>query len=102
MMKILYLPFWGGYVTSSWSLLMSSTPLWLAASISITSMELPEEISVHDSHLQHGSPSTGFAQLSAFAKILALVVLPIPRDPTKRYAWPMRFVRIAFLRVRAI
>ena len=31
-----------------------------------------------------GLPSTGFSQLTALARILAQVVLPVPRVPVKR------------------
>ncbi len=44
----------------------------------------------HDSHSQHGSPSCGFSQLSTLARIRAEVVLPVPRGPENRYAWPSR------------
>ena len=41
-------------------------------------------------HWQQGSPSIGCSQLTALAKILAQVVLPVPRVPVKRYAWEVR------------
>ena len=43
---------------------MSSTPLLDAASSSCTSKLVPASTARHDSHSQHGSPSTGAAQLS--------------------------------------
>ena len=36
-------------------------------------------------HWLHGLPSTGFSQFTAFAKILAIVVLPVPLEPVNRY-----------------
>ena len=51
--------------TASLKLLMSSTPLWEAASISITSRLEPSLIDLHDSHLLQGFSSckagSGFA-----------------------------------------
>ena len=32
----------------------------------------------------------GLSQLTAFARILAQEVLPVPREPVKRYAWLIR------------
>ena len=52
------------------------------------------------SHLQQGSPFCGFSQFIALAKILASVVLPTPRGPTKRYAWAVLFWMMAFFSVR--
>ena len=43
-----------------------------------------------EGHWQQGSPSIGCSQLTALAKILAQVVLPVPRVPVKRYAWEVR------------
>src|SRR5712672_163015 len=53
-------------------------PRFEAASISITSSELPEAISLHESHTPQGSGVGPFTQFSAFAKIRAAVVLPTP------------------------
>src|SRR3954468_2461517 len=66
---------------------MSSTELLDAASISMTSIEVALAIATQDSHRPHGSvvgPSTQFRQA---ARILAIEVLPVPREPTNRYAW---------------
>ena len=63
---------------------MLSTPVFEAASISITSGEWPAEISRQETHSLHGSPSRGFAQLIAFASSRAALVLPVPRGPQKR------------------
>src|SRR4051794_30487173 len=66
---------------------MSSTELLDAASISMTSSDVAPAIETHDSQTPHGSvvgPSTQFRQA---ARILAIEVLPVPREPTNRYAW---------------
>ena len=33
-----------------------------------------------------GLPSWGFSQFTALARILALLVLPVPREPVNKYA----------------
>ena len=66
---------------------IASTPLLEAASSSMTSIEVPRVISMQLEQTPQGSPSTRCSQLSAFAKILADDVLPVPRGPLKRYAW---------------
>jgi len=63
---------------------MLSTPLFEAASISITFMELPELIPLHTSHSLQGLPSTGCSQFTAFAKIFATLVLPVPLVPQNK------------------
>jgi hypothetical protein len=63
---------------------MASTPRFDAASSSTTSSERPSVIPTHDSHVPHGSPSSSFGQLSAFARIRADDVFPVPRGPLKR------------------
>src|SRR4051812_25706764 len=74
---------------------MSSIPVWLAASISITSMCRPSEIALHGSQTLHGvmvgppCPS-GPMQFSALAISRAVEVLPTPRTPVSRKAWAMR------------
>ena len=70
----------------------SSTPPWLAASISITSIEPgPSGARARqDSHSPHGSGVGPFAQLSERARMRAEEVLPQPRGPEKRYAWCSR------------
>lgn len=60
---------------------MLSTPLLLAASISIISVNCCSSMALQNSHLQQGFPFTGFLQLIAFANILAIVVLPLPLVP---------------------
>src|SRR4051794_25042605 len=82
---------------------MLSTPVLLAASISMTSMSCPLAIAWHDSHLPHGSgvgPGVDW-QFSALAMIRALDVLPVPRVPQNRYAWAIRPDEIAFFSVCA-
>ena len=63
---------------------MASTPLLDAASSSCTSKEAPLAMSKHESHVPHGSPSTGLVQFNAFARIRAVEVFPVPRGPEKR------------------
>ena len=63
---------------------MSSTERLEAASISITSIELPAAIETQESQTPHGvrvGPSTQFSER---ARIFAIEVLPVPREPTKR------------------
>jgi len=40
-------------------------------------------------HVPHGLPSAGCSQFTALAKILAIVVFPVPRVPQNRYACPI-------------
>ena len=61
-----------------------STPLLEAASSSITSSRLPLSMPRQAGHWPQGSPSEGFWQLTALARILAQVVLPVPLVPVKR------------------
>ena len=63
---------------------MSSTRLFEAASISLTSRARPSRMATQAGHSSHGSPSRGLEQLSAFARMRAIEVLPVPRGPTKR------------------
>ena len=63
---------------------MSSIPRLEAASISITSSDLPAAIVRQFSHSPHGSPETPAPQLRALARIRAVVVLPLPRGPANR------------------
>ena len=63
---------------------MSSMPRWLAASSSITSTDVASWIERHDSHSLHGVGVGPCSQLTAFARILAIDVLPVPRGPAKR------------------
>ena len=83
-MYTLFLRRAGGYCTSSLSVLMSSIPLSLAASISTTSVAEPRSIMRQLSQTPQGSPSFGSSQLTAFASIFAQEVLPVPLEPQKR------------------
>ena len=67
-------------------------PRFEAPSISITSKELPSRISTQFSQVPQGA-SVGpgaLRQLSAFARMRAMVVFPTPRGPANRYAWETR------------
>ncbi len=61
-----------------------NTPLLEAASNSITSIKLFLLIETQFSHSLHGLKSNGFLQFKALAKILAVVVFPVPRGPEKK------------------
>src|SRR5438046_413086 len=74
-------------------------PRFEAASISITSSEVPAAISLHESHSPQGFGVGPFTQFNAFARILAAVVFPTPRAPEKIYACATRSCLIAFFRV---
>ena len=72
---------------------MSSMPRFEAASISITSSEVEAAMATHSSQTPQGvtvgavtGVPSGFSptQLSALARILAMLVLPMPRGPAKR------------------
>ncbi len=58
----------------------------LAASISIRSGSEPLSIAVQWSQTPHGLGVGPCTQFRAFATIRAVVVLPVPRGPQKRYA----------------
>ena len=61
-----------------------STPLLEAASISTMSRLEGDASARQTSHFPQGLPLTGDRQLTARAKILAQLVLPVPRLPVKR------------------
>ena len=63
---------------------MSSTELLEAASISITSSEVALAIETHDSQTPQGSIVGPCSQFRQAARILAMLVLPVPREPTNR------------------
>ncbi len=72
---------------------MSSTELLDAASISMTSSDVASAIERQDVHSPHGvtvGPPVPFPppaspwQFSDAARILAIEVLPVPREPTNR------------------
>src|SRR5947208_15623754 len=66
---------------------MSSTELLEAASITMTSIEVALAIDTHDSQTPHGVVVGPFSQFRQAARILAIEVLPVPREPTNRLAW---------------
>ena len=66
-----------------------STSALLAPSISIISIIIPFSKAWQFSHALHGFPSCKLRQLKLFARIRALVVFPVPRDPVKIYACPV-------------
>ena len=78
-----------------------STPVLLAASISIISSAAPRAIELHTSQIPQGcAVGTGLAiQLRDFARILALEVLPVPRGPVNRYAGAIFWSRSALVKV---
>ena len=87
MIYTLYLAMAGIYLTLSRRSRISSTPLLEAASISKISKLAGLESSLQIAHSPQGEPSSeGCSQLTARAKILATDVLPVPREPVKRYA----------------
>src|SRR4051794_29831122 len=66
---------------------MSSTELLDAASISMTSSDAAAAIARQESHSPHGDTVGPWTQFSDAARIFAIDVLPVPREPTNRYAW---------------
>jgi len=66
---------------------MLSTPVLEAASISTTSSSEPSRIARQASQVVHGSGVIPFSQLSALARIRAVVVFPVPLGPQNKYAW---------------
>src|SRR3712207_2180057 len=66
---------------------MSSTELFEAASISITSSDVALAIERQESQRPQGSTVGPCSQFRQAARILAMLVLPVPREPTNRYAW---------------
>src|SRR5215213_8242580 len=66
---------------------MSSTELLDAASISMTSSDAAAAIARQESHSPHGATVGPWTQFSDAARIFAIDVLPVPREPTNRYAW---------------
>src|SRR3954463_10576080 len=79
---------------------MSSTELLDAASISITSSDVALAIVRHDSHSPQGVTVGPFTQFRHAARIFAIDVLPVPREPTNRDAWWTLPCSIALLSVR--
>ena len=79
-----------------------STCVFEAASNSITFSDVPAAISSHMGHTPHGLSVGPFTQFSALAKMRAVLVFPVPRGPTKRYACASRFCPMAFFSVRTM
>ena len=73
-----------------------STWVWVAASISSTSMSRPSAISRQASHSPHGCAVGPSTQFSARARMRAVVVFPTPRGPAKTNAWASRSRARAF------
>ena len=83
--------------------LIGSGKLFEAASSSWIEYERPLAKDLQDSHSPHGSRSAeGFIQFIVFAKMRAVLVLPTPRGPQKRYAWANCPLLMEFLRVVAM
>ena len=82
--------------------LTSSTPVWDAASISITSSDFPSDISLQNEQLEQGSLVGPFSQLRALAMILAVDVFPTPLGPEKISACAIFPVDTAFFSVWVI
>jgi hypothetical protein len=81
---------------------MSSIPRCDAASISITSSAVASWMRRQISHVPSGVAVGPFSQLSAFARIFASDVLPVPRGPENRYACAMRPCSTALPSVRTM
>ena len=83
---------------------MLSTPVLLAASISIVSNAVPLAMVKQASHLPQGSGvgRSLVRQFKDFAKILALDVFPVPLGPVNRYAVAIFSCFKALVRVNAI
>jgi hypothetical protein len=75
-------------------------PRLLAASISMTSSEIPLPMATQDAQVLSGSGVGPRTQLRHLARMRAVVVLPLPRCPQNRYAWTIRPAAMAFWRVR--
>ncbi len=79
-----------------------STCVCVAASISRTSTSRPSAISVHASQVPHGSAVGPFTQLSARARMRAVVVFPTPRGPAKMKDCASLPLLMAFFRVSMV
>ena len=66
--------------------LISSTLLFEAASISKMSTLEASSKALQTWHLKQGEPFMLFVQLTAYANIFAVLVLPVPRLPVNKYA----------------
>ena len=97
MMKTLYRSLTGAIANPAMiTSRMFSTWVWVAASISRTSMSRPSAISTHASHVPHGSGVGPCSQLRARARMRAVVVFPdATRGPAKMKACASRSLVIA-------
>ena len=75
-------------------------PRLLAASISMTSRDTPSAIARQAVQVLSGVGVGPRSQLRAFARMRAVVVLPVPRWPQNMYAWTNRRAAMAFWSVR--
>ena len=75
-------------------------PRWEAASISITSSDVPAAIATQAWHVPSGVTVGPCVQFRLFARMRAIDVLPVPRGPAKRYACRTGPPVIAFFSVR--
>jgi len=71
-----------------------------AASISMTSSDVPAAIATHEWHVPSGVIVGPCAQLIDFARIRASEVFPVPRGPANRYACRTLSCSIALESVR--
>ena len=84
MMNTFLRPSTGINFTLSRKARISSIPRFDAASISRTSIDWPLKIDLHTLHSLQGWSVGPCSQLMARAKILAILVLPVPRGPANR------------------
>jgi hypothetical protein len=80
----LWRPETGANETLSRSSRMSSTELFEAASISMTSIEVAAAMATQESHVPQGVTVGPCSQFRQAARIFAIDVLPVPREPTNR------------------
>ena len=85
-MYTLYLLVFGTKFILFFNSLISSTPLFEAASISIISFEFLLLICIQLAQLSQGIKSFKCSQLIVLASILAILVFPVPLGPQNKYA----------------
>ena len=64
------------------------------------SIDVAAAMATHDSHVPHGVIVGPCSQFREAARIFAIDVLPVPREPTNRYAWCTRSCSRALRSVR--
>src|SRR3954449_11308016 len=79
---------------------MSAAELLDGGAISMTASDVAEAIATHESQTPQGSVVGPRSQFRQAARILAIDVLPVPREPTKRFAWWTLPCSTALRRVR--